>query len=115
MCIRDSFDTVSEGVERSVAYSRSKSFDFYVALDRPRGLYMAHWQETARAATVVLVVFALLTSAFAMLLYRSRKRQESLKAHLCRSEELFRGVFDNSMIGLATTSMEQSWLTINPA
>ena len=109
------FDTVSEGVERSVAYSRSKSFDFYVALDRPRGLYMAHWQETARAATVVLVVFALLTSAFAMLLYRSRKRQESLKAHLCRSEELFRGVFDNSMIGLATTSIEKGWLTINPA
>jgi len=40
----------------------------------------------------------------------AEKRQEDV---LAKSEQLFRSVFENSMIGMATTSLEKGWLKIN--
>ncbi|MCB1932515.1 MAG: PAS domain S-box protein [Candidatus Accumulibacter sp.] len=99
--------------EQLVAYARSEAFGFYAVVGQPAGVVFADWRKTAVVGAVGMALFALLTAAFGWLLHRSWWQQAAVTDALRRSEQLFRSVFENSMLGMATTSPEKGWLTVN--
>jgi PAS domain S-box-containing protein len=94
------FDAVSDGVDRSIAYRYGREFDFYVVLDQRRDVYLSHLAEMEGAVAVVLTVFALLTAAFGLVLYRSWKQQASLMAQLLEHDLWIRQAEQVGALGL---------------
>lgn len=88
-----------DGIERTYTYRRVSGHPLYVILGLSTSTYLAAWRGETATISAALFCFFLISLFVSRYLYKSWKRQHLIFKVYRESEESFRAVFENALVG----------------
>jgi len=102
-----------DGIERTLSFSKVSNYPLFVNVGIATSTYLAEWRSEATKVLIAISIFFLISLLIMRYVLKNWKRQQLIFNAHRESEECFRAIFENSLVGSMLLTPEGNIIRVN--
>jgi diguanylate cyclase (GGDEF)-like protein/PAS domain S-box-containing protein len=102
-----------DGIERTISYRKISNHPLYVTIGIATNTYLAEWRRETAKVSIAIFLFFMISLFVSRFVLSGWKRQQQIFKAYRESEECFRAIFENALVGSILLTPEGQIVKVN--